>query len=268
MIHMVEISPKDRRNVQKLFMHCLRSCFLFLTVIGTAFFHAQPVQAQESDRQDVSEIANGPVVLELFSSEFCPFCPKADRLAGELSVHSDIIMLACHVPYYGTSDEALSLPACLERQNFYNKTIRNGSNFTPQIILNGRQSVVGHHQEEIEAALDNARAGFVKRIDINALGGQRFELMMPDVSEAQNIKIWLAFIDKDDVRDIKSGPMQGQQMAYRNIVSDLSEGFVWDGRAGRITMNVDLKEKNKGFILLVQEMKSAAILAAGQYTKP
>ena len=54
---------------------------------------AQPVLAAE-------DTGLPPVVIELFTSQGCSSCPKADAMLAELGDRSDIVALAYHVDYW------------------------------------------------------------------------------------------------------------------------------------------------------------------------
>ncbi|MDC1216273.1 DUF1223 domain-containing protein, partial [Octadecabacter sp.] len=42
-------------------------------------------------------VADGPVVVELYTSQGCSSCPPADEMMHQLAMRSDVIPLALHV---------------------------------------------------------------------------------------------------------------------------------------------------------------------------
>ena len=57
-----------------------------------------PLAVEQEQLQDLAP--KGPTVIELFSSQACMFCPKADALLDVLALKDNVIALACHVDYF------------------------------------------------------------------------------------------------------------------------------------------------------------------------
>ena len=65
--------------------------------------------------------ADGPVVVELYTSQGCSSCPPADKILGEIAERDDVIALALHVDYWdyiGWKD-SFANPAHTKRQRAY-----------------------------------------------------------------------------------------------------------------------------------------------------
>ncbi len=45
-------------------------------------------------------MADGPVVVDLYTSQGCSSCPPADEMLHVLAARSDVIALALHVDYW------------------------------------------------------------------------------------------------------------------------------------------------------------------------
>ena len=100
-----------------------------------------------------------PLVLELYTSQGCSSCPPADALLGELTERADVLPLAFHVDYWddlGWRDR-FSLPAAAQQQRWW--AMANGlpDVYTPQLIIDGRRSVVGSDRAAVIAALREPR---------------------------------------------------------------------------------------------------------------
>ncbi len=93
-------------------------------------------------------------VVELFTSQWCNSCPPADELFGELAGRDDLVALAYHVDYWdylGWKD-AFASPENTHRQQAYAEVF-GGSVYTPQIVIDGSQHVVGSERANVETAV-------------------------------------------------------------------------------------------------------------------
>ncbi|MGH9818725.1 MAG: DUF1223 domain-containing protein, partial [Pyrinomonadaceae bacterium] len=104
--------------------------------------------AQES-HPPVPALSKQPVLVELFTSEGCSSCPPADRgltlLEKQQPVNNaDAVTLEFHVDYWdGPSwKDAFSSAMFTHRQEDYTTALANGSNYTPQMVVDGRSEFV------------------------------------------------------------------------------------------------------------------------------
>src|SRR5690606_6242302 len=109
-----------------------------------------------------------PVIIELFSSQACAFCPRADRLLADLAQQVHVIALACHVDYFDVRSGALSQPFCSERQNWYMRALRGGPNYTPQMVVQGRYDAIGYDMPAVTHALRRAANHIPPAVNIAA----------------------------------------------------------------------------------------------------
>src|SRR5215472_12144491 len=100
-----------------------------------------------------------PVVVELFTSQGCSSCPPADRLLGELAKRADVIALGYHITYWDGAPwrDPLSRPESTERQRAYDGHLTGGQLYTPQIVIDGTEDVVGSDRGMVLAALGKTR---------------------------------------------------------------------------------------------------------------
>lgn len=87
------------------------------------------------------------VVLELFTSQGCSSCPSADLLLQKVKQKyaDDVFALSYHVDYWnyiGWKDP-FSKAEYAAKQREYNIKFRNRSNYTPQLVVNGKEHFVG-----------------------------------------------------------------------------------------------------------------------------
>jgi len=106
----------------------------------------------------------GPVVVELFTSQGCSSCPPADRLLSRLKrdpgLAGAVIPLAFHVDYWnhlGWSDP-FSSPLWSLRQQDYAHAFRSNRIYTPQLVINGRTECVGSEESTVMRRIREALA--------------------------------------------------------------------------------------------------------------
>ena len=99
------------------------------------------------------------VLLELFTSQGCSSCPAADALFRDvLSKHSDLLTLSLHVDYWdyiGWKD-SFAKRQFTTRQKTYAQRSGRKSVYTPQVIVNGQDHVVGSNATAIKDAVARA----------------------------------------------------------------------------------------------------------------
>jgi len=105
----------------------------------------------------VPAIAGGvrPVVVELFTSQGCSSCPPADALLGRLSQRHGVLAMSLPIDYWdmlGWKD-TLAIAANTHRQKAYAAAMGHGGVYTPQIIVDGLNDVVGSREGDVEAAI-------------------------------------------------------------------------------------------------------------------
>jgi hypothetical protein len=115
---------------------------------------------------------NGPVVVELFTSQGCSSCPPADRLLTRLGKDprfaGRVLPLSFHVDYWNYIgwQDPFSSPRWSARQNDYARAFRSERVYTPQVVVNGASECVGNEEgavvSRISAALEKAPAGQVR----------------------------------------------------------------------------------------------------------
>lgn len=205
-----------------------------------------------------------PVVLELFTSQGCAFCPPADELMGQMIQQQSIIGLSCHVDYFTVRKNNLGKSFCTKRQSFYNRVIATGPRYTPQLVVNGHLDMIGYETGKVSAAILKARAEKVKPIVFTGTGGQTYAFTLPEVKTGGDpVALWLALYDAPKSMAITEGGNLGKNVTYYNVVSEMRDLGQWDGKPEARAVEAAASQSGGGFAVIAQNARTGHILAAG-----
>ncbi len=203
------------------------------------------------------------VVLELFSSQACVFCPRADRIFADIASQDNVIGLACHVDYFDVRNGSLAQEFCTARQQWYMDHVFNSPLYTPQLVMNGRTDVVGYRLEQVVDQLQKEHRDHVNvPLDVIYEADGTLVVTAPDdASFPADHTVWVMLYD--DVHDlvIAQGRNKGQRVRYHRIVSAVKDA----GRFEKpMSLDPDVKPGHAGAAVLVQDRVTGHILAAGR----
>ena len=173
--------------------------------------------------------ARHPVVIELFQSQGCSSCPPANANVNALSLRPDVLALSFAVTYWdglGWKD-IFAKPQFTARQWDYAHAFGETQVWTPQVVVNGRASIVGSKLAPLQALIaaeDRGNGG-----PVVAINGNRIEISGAAVKPAS---VWLVRYEPRiiDVA-IKAGENGGRTLPHRNIVRELIRVGSWQGGA-------------------------------------
>lgn len=205
----------------------------------------------------------GPVVLELYTSQGCSSCPPADRILTDLAKRSDVIALALHVDYWdyiGWKDDFAD-PDYSERQRDYARAAGARTVYTPQMIVAGRDHLMGTRPAEIERMIrQHAATQIPLSLDLERSGAKLSVAARAPKGLARPLVVQLVrYAPARQVR-IERGENAGRTITYSNIVTDWRQVAVWDGRAA-LRLALDLPGSEPAVVIL-QEPGPGAIVAA------
>ena len=208
---------------------------------------------------------DNPVVVELFTSQGCSSCPPADAILAELSDRDDVIPLALHVDYWdyiGWKD-AFAQNAFTKRQKAYARTGGWKMIYTPQMVINGEDDVVGsrpmklsklirkHAEQPAHVSLSVTRDG-----DAIVIRAEALQAMRP-------CDVHVVRYDPAEEITITRGENAGHTLTYTNIARRWDVVARWDGQGpyeGRVTVGADTP-----VVVLVQDPKDGHIVAAARF---
>jgi hypothetical protein len=229
----------------------------------------QPPIAVRSEAIKEQKTRYGIVIIELFSSQTCIFCPKAEKLFKNLLEQRPVLGINCHIDYFDVHENSFSKEFCTKRQNWYMSALKAGPNYTPQMVINGRYDVVGYKINDIESAIYKAKADGVIQIDIvKSYNDDGYIASLPALkpeTSTDDLSLWLALYNLPHELTITEGRNTGKTINYINITDQLEKIGEWDGKEDRINVKANIEDKHKGFVLIAQNEKTGEIVAVGDY---
>jgi hypothetical protein len=134
--------------------------------------------------------AEGPVLVELFSSQNCRACPKAHRTLKAVDAErDDLLVLTWSVDYwdYLGDKDPMAMVESKDRQRGYADRFGLRGPYTPQTVYNGVEQCAGSKRTYVERALERLKE--TPEPDVRLVReGDRIRLSgrMPDLAD-----IWL-----------------------------------------------------------------------------
>ncbi|MHA7849618.1 DUF1223 domain-containing protein [Roseovarius sp.] len=229
---------------------------LSLFLIALTIFAAPAAQAGEERR----------VVVELFTSQGCSACPPADELMRELAKRGDVVALALHVDYWdyiGWKD-SFANPAFTARQKAYAKAQGNPMVYTPQMIVGGRDQVMGTKEMKVVDLIAAHRAvpARVVLVATREAGMLRISAQAPDTSLEGPLVVHVVRYRPKDVVEVRRGENAGKMLEYSNIVTDWRVAGEWNP-AERLAMQMPV-EGDAPVVVMVQRGGQGPILAVAE----
>lgn len=201
---------------------------------------------------------NPPVVVELFTSQGCSSCPPANANLIELSKRDDVLALSFAVTYWdrlGWKD-IFGREEYTARQYTYAPALGERGPFTPQMVINGRASLVGNRLGEVEAGIAAAASLDGPAITLSA---DRVEIAAGNATGPADI--WLVRYDPNVVEvPVARGENTGRTLPHTHVVHALERLGQWDGRA--LTLAVEKPDAGLSTAVLLQLPQGGPILSA------
>ena len=253
--------------------------FLALAFAATLVCVTAAARADESTGEATSRTVRG--IVELFTSQGCAECPRADAVLSRLAERPDVVALAYHVDYwdYIGWEDPLGTRRNTERQKGYSKALHLGGLTTPQAIVNGAKVTSGANEAAILKAVDAAPlpgADGVPMVEMRLVGDMlRLRAEAPLVNGARPPALILATYAKSSSTEVARGENEGRRLLNTHAVRDWRAVGVLDAE-GRLSVDMpfgllsDPDARAGGCIALLQAMdkndRPGRILAAAELT--
>jgi len=226
---------------------------------------ALTVQAGEAAR---------PVVVELYTSQGCSSCPPADALLGRLAHRADVLALSLPVTYWdmlGWKD-TLASKSNTARQKAYASAMGRGGVYTPQMIVDGVNDVVGSRVRAVDSAIA-AREADMQAVPVHVRltpGEVHVDVGGVKDKPVKDATIWMFRILPSVTVKIGAGENGGRTVTYSNIVRAVQAIGVWKGKP----VSLDLPREavgsaaRDGIAIVVQQNGYGRILGASAIDTP
>jgi hypothetical protein len=218
--------------------------------------------------------APGFAVVELFTSEGCSSCPPADAVLGNLAdaaakTGRPVYTLAFHVNYWDNREwrDPYSTVAGTQHQRAYAAALHGRGVYTPQLVVNGREELVGSDAAKADSSIATALAGGgSSQLQVSARRvGERVSVdyQLPAAPEAGSV-LRLALVQAEATGHVLGGENAGRVLRHVNVVRAFETLPLTAASAGRgsLTWPKDLDSASATLVAYVQQRGNTQITAA------
>ncbi len=225
-----------------------------LNILAIICFAASSCNAKS--RNDTQ--GTGKTVIELFTSEGCSSCPKADKTVAELQQqYKDRLLVLCyHVDYWnylGWTD-IFSSAANTQRQQYYTHIFRLNSAYTPQAIINGGQECVGSDKSKLTTAVEKGEMQNNSLALSAKLSGNNITVN----TVKRNTTAIICLVQKEATTQVRKGENEGRSLHHINLVRDFIS-LPASMNSAVFALPFDLKKEQYFVAMLLQDEKTGKI---------
>jgi hypothetical protein len=209
-------------------------------------FAPLPASAQE---------ARAAQVVELFTSQGCANCPKANALLGSIAKEDGVIALTYAVGYWdylGWRD-TFAKPEFAARQKDYATALGQSGVYTPEVVVNGARHASGSKAKLVRAIMAQDAPLSAARIAFSAGAVE-----LDSVKRFESADVWLIEYDPGPTYvQVKKGENAGVNMPHYNLVTKLKRLGEWRGGHARFKAACV-----KDCVVIVQSARGGPVIAA------
>ncbi len=205
-------------------------------------------------------VARRPVVVELYTSQGCSACTRANVILAGLADRPDVLALTFPVDYwdYPGWKDTFARPEFAARQRLYQKAAGLREGYPPQVVVDGAaradKAAADNPGQLIRAALK--AHGPTPRMTI---AGARLAIG-PGAPPPGGAEAWLVrYSTQPQETEVKDGENRGVTVVYRNVARGLVRLGAWTGKAKAYPL--PKPDGDLGEAVLLQARSSGRILA-------
>ncbi|MEZ5995899.1 MAG: DUF1223 domain-containing protein [Hyphomonadaceae bacterium] len=186
---------------------------------------ASPARAQTQGRR-------AQTVAELYTSQGCTQCPRANRLLGMFARDDGVLALTFPVAiwdYLGWRD-TYARPEFAERQRAYSQALRVRGRFTPQLVINGARQMSASDWDEARAVYNDQRrtglAADAPNVTLTLLRNSRARVTIDGGQTGAAADVWLLSYDPGPVTIVvTAGVNRSRTVSHYNLVTSIDRGW-------------------------------------------
>jgi len=213
-----------------------------------------------------------PVVVELYTSQGCNSCPPADALLGRLAERKDVLAMSLPVTYWdmlGWKD-TLATDANTRRQKAYAAAMGRGGVYTPELIVDGINDVVGSREAAVDAIIASRENDLAMiPIELHATPAE-IHIAVGSGDANSSATIWLFHILGKVTVSIGTGENGGHTLTYHNVVRDVKAVGMWKGQS--VTLDLPRNDSpslpHDSVAVVVQQGGYGRVIGAAQISHP
>jgi hypothetical protein len=233
-------------------------------MIGRLFAAALFCVATFASAANAQTVHRANIVVELYTSQGCSQCPRANRLVGTLAAEERTLALTFPVSiwdYLGWQD-TFAAPEFTYRQRAYARRLR-ARRLTPQLVLNGASQTNASNWDEARAIIDQMRrerplAGGPE-ISMSRPRTNRVRITLGAGARREPATVWLVAYDPGPVSAyVTDGVNLNRRVPHYNLVSWIEEIGEWNGGA----LYFERSRCRPECAVIVQEQSGGRILSA------
>ena len=223
-----------------------------------------PVACSSAEGDPAPPGGEGPVVIELFTSQGCSSCPSAEQLLSKLARAGKvgdraIAPLAFHVDYWndlGWADP-YSLPAWTERQHQYARVLADDRVYTPEVVVGGARGVLGSRP----AAVTDAILGAARPAVLVAGAAWSTDAVTITAQAPADADVWVAVWEDAATTKVTRGENAGETLGGDRVVRRL-ERIAAAGQRATSTVKLDPRWRAAGAVAFAQRTDRRIVASA------
>jgi len=212
------------------------------------------LSAQAGAPAVAKDLTNGPIVVELFTSQGCSACVDANVFAGELTARDDVIVLSYGVSYWdylGWRD-TFAKPEFADRQRAYAFQLANRRPYTPQMVVDGHVDRTGFARARVATAVSHCQEHPLQGPALSATRADGVLSIALSSGDAPDMEadVWLvSYRPGESTVSVGAGENDGAAMKHYNVVQSVVRVGGWSGQVVEIEA---VAEPGMAYAVLVQ----------------
>ncbi|NKB76352.1 MAG: DUF1223 domain-containing protein [Gammaproteobacteria bacterium] len=218
--------------------------------LSVVFMSVGAVAEQKISVQSASTVTP---LLELYTSEGCSSCPRADEWLGKLGAALDAdfhaLPLAFHVDYWNRLGwiDPFAKAEFTKRQEMIAMDNRQSTLYTPQFVISGKDAKGSNNLIE-QVYFSNTQAAKLS-IELHVTSEQSNQIQAEVLVNNMNIdgaaKLYVAVFENDLVNEIPAGENKGRTLHHEFVVRYWShpQGLSLDKNEHQKTIEIPLGDE-------------------------